>query len=1013
MRDLDTLLQKRILSEIFPAIAGGFLASPPGVFRRTFHLPSVYDATVSFLYKVLCLLFADSRNLLEPASQQQLQHILTHVIEDPPSLDSTTIYSTLLHLFARFPLSISHYVQHNSALSLFEISPSTREFFTRYSLSNAIIARALKALTHVEETPIDYSAIAVSLLGSIYEKLLDYRLILKDGDRATVYLVPDKKKRKATGSYYTPDYIVQYIVSQTLTPIIERRAAQFQALIRQWAQIDTTTAELQQQRDRLQQQAWNILLDIKVCDPAMGSGVFLLAAVDFIGDRLMEMLQQHPEDNPILHHLDRLQPEIFYPRKPAKISPVASARHRTQRLKQAIVQHCIYGVDLNPMAVDLTKVSLWLHFCTLATPLQGLNSHLRCANSLLGILPNEPSKHPDFQSIQQARKVCQDVEWFNWFSEFPDIFNRCHSPGFDAAISNPPYQRPPKHHPRNSPLANYYKIRFTAATGKYDLSVLFLELAAQLISPTGRIGMILPHHFTTADFGKGIRHYISHHPLSYHLCSLGSNQVFADATTYTCLIFLQHSLQPILYYYEIPDVNSDVRQIAAALNQIKNEDFAMIFKPSQNAEAWVFTQVEEKDIFSKLDRCTIPLSELVEGIYQGVVTGLNDVFVLEAIAPENSPATSEAIAVFSPQLQQTIQIEQDILKPFVKGEDIHRFGSIHPRRFILYPYQTIGDRIALYSEAQLQEQFPLAYHYLQQNQATLQQRGSDRMSYESWYALWNSRNPHRFAADKILVPDICHYGNMTLSFDAHLIHADTTYAIVPHPEIHLNLYALLALLNSKLLWFFLTKIGTPLRGNYFRYKTHYLQRFPIYQFAFNTPPDERDRYREKAIDTTEYCLGKSDDICIIGFVQHHLRYRRTDVIHDLLAHLAEQMLSLNQQLSANIGEFLTTLEAEIDTSIDTLSNKTQLRNYLGDYQKSESPLTEEELFAILEKNKGRLSVDIQARSHREKIQAAYHTSLTQTLPLKARLAATDKLIDKIIYRLYQLTEPEIERVEKS
>jgi len=139
---------------------------------------------------------------------------------------------------------------------------------------------------------------------------------------------------------------------------------------------------------------------------------------------------------------------------------------------------------------------------------------------------------------------------------------------------------------------------------------------------------------------------------------------------------------------------------------------------------------------------------------------------------------------------------------------------------------------------------------------------------------------------------------------------------------------------------------------------------------------------------------------------------QSDVVHDLLAYLAEQMIQMNKEKQAEVKGFLAWLEREIGASVDDLSGKTRLRNYLGDYQKGEPHLTLEELLQILRKNRRRLKVAPSKRAFQERLEQEYQASLGKLLPLKARLAATDRLIDLIVYRLYGLTEEEVAVVEE-
>ncbi|MCX7750989.1 MAG: hypothetical protein N2320_05580, partial [Candidatus Bipolaricaulota bacterium] len=150
------------------------------------------------------------------------------------------------------------------------------------------------------------------------------------------------------------------------------------------------------------------------------------------------------------------------------------------------------------------------------------------------------------------------------------------------------------------------------------------------------------------------------------------------------------------------------------------------------------------------------------------------------------------------------------------------------------------------------------------------------------------------------------------------------------------------------------------------------------------------------------------------------RWEQSDVVHDILAFLAEEMIRLNKEKQAEMKNFLSWLEAELqikpdkhgDTGIEALTGKTQLKNYLGDYQKSEPELPFDELWKILQKNRTRIGRKL-AHGFMAELREAYDRSLAKLRPIKERLRLTDDLIDQIVYRLYGLTEEEIKLVEES
>jgi len=261
-----------------------------------------------------------------------------------------------------------------------------------------------------------------------------------------------------------------------------------------------------------------------------------------------------------------------------------------------------------------------------------------------------------------------------------------------------------------------------------------------------------------------------------------------------------------------------------------------------------------------------------------------------------------------------------------------------------------------------------------------------------------------------------------------------------------------ALLNSKLIaWIYTSTSTISVKDDFPQVTYGELKSLPTRRIAFITSPNERARLLEvgitEATEFTEHTEGAASmsfnafSASVLGqwlderlfpihtpdpaLVRQHNAdplnedwqlpeegpAEQSDVIHDLLAHLAEQMIEMNKQKQAEVKGFLQWLEREIGVPIDNLTRKTYLRNYLGDYQKGESHLTLEELLDILRKNRRRLGMDPTARAFQERLEQEYRDSLAKLLPLKARLAATDRLIDLIVYRLYGLTEEEVRVVE--
>ncbi len=196
-------------------------------------------------------------------------------------------------------------------------------------------------------------------------------------------------------------------------------------------------------------------------------------------------------------------------------------------------------------------------------------------------------------------------------------------------------------------------------------------------------------------------------------------------------------------------------------------------------------------------------------------------------------------------------------------------------------------------------------------------------------------------------------------------------------------------------------LGDPNAGGRLELRAVHLQHLPIRRINFTTPADERDRQLEKAKILYQRCLDKGSTDCVLGFVRHHLTAdpERSDVVHDLLAYLAEEMVEMNREKGEEIRGFLRWLEREIGAEIDTLKNKTAIQGYFD--------LTLEELLEILKKNRRSIDVDPSDRNFQESLEREFTNSLTKLNPLRTRIQQTDALIDQIVYQLYGLTDKEI------
>ena len=263
---------------------------------------------------------------------------------------------------------------------------------TNIRIPDDVMANVIDALSF-EQTDdgrkyINYRNLSVQQLGSIYERLLEYEVIVEDG---TVAVRPNIFARKGSGSYYTPDDLVQLILSETLEPLVEARKTAFTEQISELTDGNKSNDRKIGILKGMDPAAE--ILELKVCDPAMGSGHFLVSLVDYLADQVITTMAETelnvPEDwgdyiSPLAERIEVIRNTILTNAEKRNWTIDEGQLDDRHIIRRMVLKRCIYGVDKNPMAVELAKVALWLHTFTVGAPLSFLDHHLRNGDSLFG-----------------------------------------------------------------------------------------------------------------------------------------------------------------------------------------------------------------------------------------------------------------------------------------------------------------------------------------------------------------------------------------------------------------------------------------------------------------------------------------------------------------------------------------------------------------------------------------------------------------------------------------------------
>jgi hypothetical protein len=341
-------------------------------------LPRLYENYLIFLYRLLFILYAEGRSFLpvEPKSRKYYKELslarLINPLKNFSEYDSRTrtrLYEDireLCHLIngTEEKKNAEHKVpQYNGGL----FDPHRHPDLDQWRVPDVVLADVLRGLmfnpapergqTTLPVETVDFGDLRVQQLGSIYEGLMEHHF---HREKDSLRLVADKAERRQTGTYYTPDYIVKYIVQNTIGPLL--------AEIDQREDVNKARASGPKDNSFA-----NAALELNILDPAMGSGHFLVEATT----HLAEEIASHPTTKPLSE-------------KSKDEDEIAHWRRR-------VVESCIYGVDLSPLAVELAKLSLWLTTIAADRPLDFLDHHLCCGNSLICAQLNELGHVPDLK----------------------------------------------------------------------------------------------------------------------------------------------------------------------------------------------------------------------------------------------------------------------------------------------------------------------------------------------------------------------------------------------------------------------------------------------------------------------------------------------------------------------------------------------------------------------------------------------------------------------------------------
>ena len=627
--------------------------------------------------------------------------------------------------------------KYNSGL--FHFNPYDKEDFTTdtYTLKLTIDDKIFKEIfknLYYPDSPYEFSVISTEILGKVYEQFLGRVIRLTESHQAKVEEKPEVKK--AGGVYYTPQYIVDYIVENTVGQKIKGLTP-------------------------------NQISKIKIIDPACGSGSFLIRAYQYLLD----------------YHLD------YYTKlekRPKNV--IYTAKDGIERLtineKKRILKNNIYGVDIDTLAVEVTKLSLLLKvledqnkevveqqqklFHERALP--NLSSNIKNGNSLI-----------ESDIIEQQNLTMDEIKEikpFDWEEEYPEIFA---NGGFDVVIGNPPYVRQES----ITEYKEYLKLNFNSFNGRADLYVYFFEIGINILKEEGFISYISSNKFIKSSYGKKLRKLLLNSLKFEKYYDLTNENVFSGATTY-----------PSIFVFSKNNVEN---------NKILIDENYYFNQNELNENFWSFYPENISNLRKKIERkgSIIKNIEDIQIIY-GIKTGLNKAFFIDETTKNNL-------------INEDIK-NSDIIKPLVVGKNIKPWFIDYNNQYLIHTERGININ-----------EYPSIKNFLRTYKKELTPRnngekvGRAKGSYK-WFELQGGcSNKEILEKPKLIYPEIAN--RIYATYDDKGYYPNAKCFIITTK--HINLKYLSSILSSDLINFYFKFLATPLRGNYYNLSKIYVEKIPL------------------------------------------------------------------------------------------------------------------------------------------------------------------------------------------
>ena len=629
----------------------------------------------------------------------------------------------------------------------------------------------------------EFSVVDPFIIGQIYELFLDEKLKIADDGIVTVVQKPESVDSQ--GAVNTPKNITDIIIEHSLARIYEGK----------------NMSEVQ---------------NVRIADICCGSGNFLLSAFEYIVNHNIDWLIQNERESAVKNgQLISVPGEDIY--------RLSFARRREILIKN------IWGVDIDPLAVEVTKFSLFLKLLEdtsideinafIASShervLPRLDDNIKTGNSLVGTAYTQYDPE-----VFELNGVLEKIRMFDWNAEFG-------TEGFDAIVGNPPYIRvqnmvhysPKEYEFYKSPYSGFE----TAASELLDKYYLFIERAWALLKSDGVIGYIVPHKFMNIMSGEALRRFLSSNGAVREIIHFGTHQVFKNRSTYTCILILSKSACTSYDIAFIQNWNHFLFDHKAKFNT-----YAM---DTLNDSPWTFIPGQITDRLASIkDQCS-PLSDLAR-IFVGVQTSNDRVYIITA---DNE---DENYVYFHDKNAISRKAEKGILRKSIYDARLQKYQAIIPNSYIIFPYYNENGKPKLIDIDTLRLKYPCVFEYLTDFKEELDRRNMTQPRTDrNWYAYGRNQSLARFISGEHLIWPV-------LSLDSNYVYDKDLvvftgggngpfYGIEMKVDTAESIFYIQAILNHWLMELLVKNSASTFRGGYYSHGKQFIAELPIRRIDFS------------------------------------------------------------------------------------------------------------------------------------------------------------------------------------